>query len=91
MFRSLKTLVAAGALVAGLSTTALAGSAEPGSLLIFPEYLSSYGSGTVLSITNTKDDPSFNQHTNLNGVVDVHFIYIDGEYWTTEVAGTGRR
>ncbi|MEQ8766910.1 MAG: hypothetical protein RL885_23555, partial [Planctomycetota bacterium] len=34
------------------------------------------------SITNTKDHPSFNSNTHLNGVVEVHFIYIDGDYWT---------
>ncbi len=82
MIRNLKTLIAAGVVAVGMSTTAMAGSMEPGSVLIYPEYLSGSGSGTVISITNTKDDPSFNQNTNLNGVVDVHFIYIDGEYWT---------
>ncbi len=62
--------------------TSAAEGRSPGSLLIYPIYDSNPSSGTLLSITNTKDDPSFNQNTNLNGVVDVHFIYIDGDYWT---------
>ncbi|MEQ8762340.1 MAG: hypothetical protein RL885_00335 [Planctomycetota bacterium] len=55
---------------------------RPGSVLVYPDLISEDGSLTVISITNTKDDPSFNPATNLNGVVDVHFIYIDADTWT---------
>ncbi len=80
--RFLKTILASAALLVAFGPIAEAAGRNPGSLLIYPSYDSDPGSGTVISITNTKDDPSFNQNTNLNGVVDVHFIYIDGEYWT---------
>jgi len=82
MSRVVKAMVTLGLLAGALSPFATAAGRNPASVLIFPEYLSSVGSGTILSVTNTKDDPSFNPNTNLNGVVDVHFIYVDGEYWT---------
>ncbi|MEQ8768636.1 MAG: hypothetical protein RL885_32315 [Planctomycetota bacterium] len=81
MIRFLKTLGTALALAAILSPFAAAAGRTPGSVLIYPIYDSNPGSGTLISITNTKNDPSFNPATNLNGVVDVHFIYIDGEDW----------
>jgi hypothetical protein len=82
MSRFFKTVLASAALLVAFGPLAAAAGRNPGSLLIYPSYESSPGSGTVISITNTKDDPSFNPNTNLNGVVDVHFIYIDGYYWT---------
>ncbi|MEQ8762794.1 MAG: hypothetical protein RL885_02625, partial [Planctomycetota bacterium] len=82
MMRILKTALASAALLIAFGPLANAAGNKPGSLLIYPSYDSDPGSGTVISITNTKDDPSFNQNTNLNGVVDVHFIYIDGDYWS---------
>ncbi|MEQ8767507.1 MAG: hypothetical protein RL885_26605 [Planctomycetota bacterium] len=84
MFRNQLTwLVLTGvALVSALAPSATAAGRNPGSLLVYPVYDSHPGSGTVISITNTKDAPSFNPNTNLNGVVDVHFIYIDGDNWS---------
>ncbi len=81
MIRSLKTLGAALALATILSPLAAAAGRTPGSVLIFPLYDSNVGSGTVVSVTNTKKDTTYNPNTNLNGVVDVHFIYIDGDDW----------
>ncbi|MEQ8768634.1 MAG: hypothetical protein RL885_32305 [Planctomycetota bacterium] len=82
MFRLTAVALAgiAGALC--LTPVAAAEGRTPGSLLIYPVYDSYPSSGTLISITNTKDDPSFNPNTNLNGVVDVHFIYIDGIDWS---------
>ncbi|MEQ8764098.1 MAG: hypothetical protein RL885_09230 [Planctomycetota bacterium] len=53
----------------------------PGSLLIYPVYLSGSGSMTLISITNTHNDPGFEPASNQSGVVNVHFVYIDGTTW----------
>ncbi len=82
MSKFLKSALAVAALMVAFGPSVQASGRTPGSVLIYPVYESSPGSGTVISITNTKNDPSYNQNTNLNGVVDVHFIYIDAEYWT---------
>ncbi len=82
MTRLIKACLLASALLVTVAPLASADGRLGGSVLIYPVYDSDSGSGTVLSITNTKNDPSYNPNTNLNGVVDVHFIYIDGDYWT---------
>ncbi|MEQ8768635.1 MAG: hypothetical protein RL885_32310 [Planctomycetota bacterium] len=82
MTRLFKISLVAAALLVACAPFASASGHKPGSVLIYPVYDSDPGSGTLISITNTKDDPSFNQNTNLNGVVDVHFVYIDGDYWS---------
>jgi hypothetical protein len=53
-----------------LSTSALAGGTEPGSLLIFPEFDNRSGQTTYLTITNTSSDP-------VTGLIDVHLNYVD--------------
>ncbi|MEQ8762339.1 MAG: hypothetical protein RL885_00330 [Planctomycetota bacterium] len=66
----------------GLTPTTEASSGRrPGSVLVFTSYFSDPVAGTVISVTNTKDAPSFDPNTNLDGVVDVHFIYIDQDGW----------
>ncbi len=80
--RLIKALLAVTAVAFAFGPVAQAEGRNPGSVLIYPIYDSQPGSGTVISITNVKNDPTFNANQNLNGVVDVHFIYIDGEYWT---------
>lgn len=62
------------------STSALADGRNPGSLLVFPVFDSASGIATVVTVTNTNSDFSFNEQTGLaNGTVDVEYIYIDGE------------
>lgn len=83
MFRLIRVLLGVLGLLCTCSpTAAAAGGRSPGSLLVYPVYDSNPGSGTLISLTNTKEDPSFNPNTNLNGVVDVHFVYIDGVNWS---------
>ncbi|MEQ8767757.1 MAG: hypothetical protein RL885_27895 [Planctomycetota bacterium] len=82
MSKFLKSALALAALTLAFGPIVQAAGRTPGSVLIYPVYESSPGSGTVISITNTNNDPSYNGNTNLNGVVDVHFIYIDGDSWT---------
>lgn len=53
----------------GLSASALAHD-DPSSLLVFPEFDSSIGSSTVITVTNTSDDA-------VNGNITVHYRYID--------------
>jgi hypothetical protein len=63
--------------ILGLTSTALAGDRNPGSLLVFPEFDNRAGDLTILTVTNTNTDFSHNQQTNLaNGAVKVHFIYV---------------
>ncbi|MEQ8766007.1 MAG: hypothetical protein RL885_18965 [Planctomycetota bacterium] len=80
--RLFKALLSVAAVALAFGPVAQAKDRNPGSVLIYPIYDSQPGSGTVVSITNVKNDPTFNANQNLNGVVDVHFIYIDGDYWT---------
>ncbi|MEQ8764502.1 MAG: hypothetical protein RL885_11280 [Planctomycetota bacterium] len=80
--KALLSIVAAAGLLAGFASETFAGGRQPGSLLVYPVYLSDGSGMTCINVTNTWDAPTFNPNTNLDGVIDVHFIYIDGEYWT---------
>lgn len=53
-----------------LTTSAHAGGAEPGSLLLFPEFDNGPGQMTFLTLTNTNGDLQA-------GAVDVHLVYVD--------------
>lgn len=70
MNRSLVTFASEVALVAALlSSLAEAQLAEPGSLLVYPEFDSRPGFTTVLTITNTEAGPGSN--------VRVHFVFLN--------------
>ncbi len=53
----------------------------PGSVLIYPVYVSTGGNTTIISITNTHNEPGFEPASNQSGVVNVHFVYVDGSTW----------
>jgi hypothetical protein len=53
----------------GMSSQAVAGGRNPGSLLLYPEFDNRYGIATVLTVTNTSQTDDIN----------VHFIYV-GRY-----------
>ena len=55
--------------VLGLSSSAVAGGRNPGSLLLYPEFDNRVGDATVLTVTNTSTTDD----------VTVHFVYI-GRY-----------
>jgi hypothetical protein len=70
----------AAAVVAIGATNAHAGGRQPGSLLVYPIFDSYNGVASVLTVTNTNSDFSYNNQTGLaRGTIDVEFIYIDGE------------
>ncbi|MEW6742914.1 MAG: hypothetical protein AB1486_09155 [Planctomycetota bacterium] len=72
--------LAVAAVFALWSTSALADGRNPGSLLVFPIYDSQSGVATVITVTNTNSDFSFDESTGLaKGTVDVEWIYIDGK------------
>ncbi len=80
--KTLLALVAFAGVFMGSASESFAGGRLPGSLLVYPVYLSDGSGTTCINITNTWDAPTYNPNTNLDGVLDVHFIYIDGHYWT---------
>jgi len=78
MKRSIGILACLGfALVVASSTTALA-LPDAGSVLVFPLYDSSPGSGTVISITNTFTSRRSCGDSRLEGDVLLHFTYFNG-------------
>ena len=63
----------AGVTLVGLSSTVLAGNGRnPGSLLLYPEFDSSPGTFTILTVTNVDT-------VETNDAIDVEFVYVDGE------------
>ncbi|MEW6742916.1 MAG: hypothetical protein AB1486_09165 [Planctomycetota bacterium] len=71
-------IVAASAMLAVASLNALADGRHPGSLLVYPIYDSSPGVATIITVTNTNEDQSYNPATKLAmGTVDVEYKYID--------------
>ncbi|MFO0983182.1 MAG: hypothetical protein U1E76_15865 [Planctomycetota bacterium] len=75
---ALTSFAAAAALLLG-ATDAFAGARNPGSLLVFPIFDSQTGDATVITVTNTNSDFSFDPSTNLaKGTVDIEYRYIDG-------------
>ena len=76
------SLFAACALLS-FASNALANGRNPGSLLLFPIYDSRAGVNSIITVTNTNNDISYNPETQLaTGTVDVHYVYIDG--WTCQ-------
>ncbi|MFO0985475.1 MAG: hypothetical protein U1E76_27710 [Planctomycetota bacterium] len=78
-----KLALAIGAAVAVLSlaSSSFADGRHPGSLLLFPLFDSRPGSLSVITVTNTNTDKSYDPATNLQkGTVDVEYRYID--YYT---------
>ncbi|MEW6742917.1 MAG: hypothetical protein AB1486_09170 [Planctomycetota bacterium] len=72
------TLFAATALCGMLAFSARADGRHPGSLLVYPIYDSQPGVATILTVTNTNSDQSYNPATKLAaGTVDVEYKYID--------------
>lgn len=71
--------LAAAAVLAVSSTSALASGRNPGSLLVYPVFDSASGVATVITVTNTNNDFSYDGQTGLaRGTVDVEYKYIDG-------------
>ncbi len=77
------------AAAAALSMGLVAGSAqaqprqlEPASLMIFPFYVSTEGTGTVVNVTNTNDDREYCPDEDFRaGDVVAHYVYVDGVTW----------
>lgn len=64
--------------LAAFSSAAFAGGREAGSLLLFPQFDSRPGSVTILTVTNTNSDTSFDYRTGLHkGTVDIEYRYIN--------------
>ncbi|MFO0981213.1 MAG: hypothetical protein U1E76_05575 [Planctomycetota bacterium] len=62
-----------------LATSAFAGGREPGSLLIFPIFDSTPGHVTIITVTNTNSDSSYDPATGLQrGAIDIEYRYISG-------------
>lgn len=60
-----------GASLIALSLKASADTIEPGSLLVFPNFDNTRFELSLLTVTNTNDDP-------VNGSINVEFVYING-------------
>jgi hypothetical protein len=69
MKRMFASLTLASATVAMLGSGAMAGGADPGSLLVYPCYDNRGGTLSILSVVNTHD----------SGTVAVEFVYINGD------------
>lgn len=69
MKRMFASLTLAGAAWAALGTGAMAGGADPGSLLVYPCYDNRSGALSIMSVVNTSD----------TGSIAVEFIYINGD------------
>ena len=68
----------AAALMLVVGTDARAESPSAGSVLIFPLFDSSPGSGTVICVTNTETDQSRCSDDTRGGDVSLHYVYYDG-------------
>ena len=80
--RTISVLVALALFVGGLGTAAHAGpqGTGRGSLLVFPYFDSTPGSGTVVTITNLNDSGEYCPTSDTRaGDITVHFQYINGE------------
>jgi hypothetical protein len=75
MKRTFAALALTGAAWAALGTGAIAGGADPGSLLVYPCYDNRGGAISVISVVNTNGDTSGDTHGN----IAVEFVYINGD------------
>jgi hypothetical protein len=71
--KTFSALVLAGIAGLGFVASAHAGQGLPGSLLVFPTFDNTRGGLTLITVTNTNDDP-----TNANAQINVEFVYING-------------
>ncbi|MFO0981214.1 MAG: hypothetical protein U1E76_05580, partial [Planctomycetota bacterium] len=75
----MKKQLSALALAAATATAALGGNSEPGSLLVFPFFDSTAGQATIVTVTNTNSDTSYDPaYGRQRGAIDVEYRYIDG-------------
>ncbi|MFO0981210.1 MAG: hypothetical protein U1E76_05560 [Planctomycetota bacterium] len=73
------TFAAAVAALGFVAENSVAAGRNPGSLLVYPIFDSTAGVATVITVTNTNSDFSYNQQTGLaKGTVDVEYRYIEG-------------